>query len=173
MFIELLKVKSHTHILWQIFHSFILGKCHYPRCMCYMSWYSFDDVFYVYYVFLTHNFRGHDAEGIHKFNSISSGIKGVNWVNWQRWTDKMWGVRVRPWCWEVAGPWTVAAWFTTPAVPPHRVNRWRSDGGSVFPLGSRKVVPSHCVPPMGYRVGAPSFLIFATSVTAVEREHAN
>lgn len=38
---------------------------------------------------------------------------------------KMRGVGVRPWCWEVAGPWTAAAWFTTPAVPPHHASRWQ------------------------------------------------
>lgn len=46
--------------------------------------------------------------------------------------DKMRGVRVRPWCWEVAGPWTVAAWFTTPAVPPHQASRWQSGCLSVL-----------------------------------------
>lgn len=68
------------------------------------------------------------------------------------------GARVRPWCWEVAGPWTTAAWFTTPAVPPHRVCRWRSDGGSVSPLGGRQVVPPRCHPPSpkGYRVSSAS-----------------
>lgn len=38
---------------------------------------------------------------------------------------KMRGAGVRPWCWEVAGSWTAAAWFTTPAVPPHRASRWQ------------------------------------------------
>lgn len=38
---------------------------------------------------------------------------------------KMRGAEVRPWCWEVAGSWTAAAWFTTPAVPPHRASRWQ------------------------------------------------
>lgn len=74
----------------------------------------------------------------------------------QRWKPaEMWGVMVRPWCWEVAGPRTVAAWFTTPAAPPHRASRWRSYGGSGFPLGSRELVPPHYVLPGGTESALP------------------
>lgn len=64
---------------------------------------------------------------LHHSRSIrnQSGLRFAAWV-----------VAMRPWCWEVAGPLTVAAWFTTPAVPPHRVSRWRSNGGR-----PREVVP--------------------------------
>lgn len=68
---------------------------------------------------------------------------------------EMWGVMVRPWCWEVAGPWTVAAWFTTPAVPPHRTSRWCSHCGSCLPLGSRELVPPRYILPGGTESALP------------------
>lgn len=77
----------------------------------------------------------------------------------------MWGVMVRPWCWEVAGPWTAAAWFTTPAVPPHRGSR-RCSGSGWFPsLG-----PSPCILQGLNRDQSVSLLISGTSVAAVKKE---
>lgn len=85
-------------------------------------------------------------------------VLNICWLNpSRRWRKpvKTWGVRVRPWCWEVAGPWTAAAWFTTPAAPPHRASRWRADGGSGFPLERWEAVPSHCVLPGGSESALP------------------
>lgn len=70
----------------------------------------------------------------------------------------MFGVRVRPWCWEVAGLWTAAAWFTTPAAPPHQTSRGHSDSVCGVPFQS------------GILTFSLPFLIFVTSMTAVKKK---
>lgn len=163
------------HIFWVIktisLHSlkvyFIyLGKM-------YGLWYSSENVFsllhvcYTIFWFIIWEDMMQRENTWHTFGKMSTSItsnqhysrhKSACWLNpsRQRWkSDKGWGVRVRPWCWEVAGPWTTAAWFTTPAVPPHRASRWHSDGGSGFPLESSELVPSHCVLPGGTKSALP------------------
>lgn len=97
------------------------------------------------------------SRSIHSFHGVCKSLI-INSCHSQT-PAKMWRVMVRPWCWEVAGPWTAAAWFTTPAVPPHRGSRMVSLFGSIS-----------LHPPGANRDQSVSLLISGTSVAAVKKE---